>query len=123
MRSSPSGSRRMRVLCHTPYTMARTAQPSANSNPPVIFLSPKRGRILSGQCSQGPARDVLDGALAGDLAVLGGALVARGGPLAVVVDQRPGRGPVDLEALLHRLLPVVVAQHQGLPVDVVAPLR
>src|SRR5260221_14360558 len=102
--------------------MARTAQASANDNPPVIIFSPKRGRILSGQRSDSLPGDVLHRAFAGDFPILRGALVPRGRPLAVVVDQRPGLRPVDLEALLHRLLAVVVAQHQRLAGDVVASL-
>src|SRR5258706_14218299 len=100
--------------------MARTAQASANDNPPVIIFSPKRGRILSGQRSDSLPGDVLHRAFAGDFPILRGALVPRGRPLAVVIDQRPGLRPVDLEALLHRLLAVVVAQHKRLPGDVVA---
>src|SRR5688500_2165642 len=94
--------------------MARTAQASANTRPLFIFSSLKRDRILSGQRSQGPRGDRFDRAAALDPAIPGSFWVARRRPLAVVVDQRPGLRPVHLEALLYRVLAIVVALHQRL---------
>src|SRR4051812_27593394 len=98
--------------------IARSAHTSAKVRPPVavMFYPPKRARILSGQCGEGARGDFLDRAAAGDLPVLRAELAL------VVVDQRPRLGAVDLEALAHRVLAVVVALHQRLAGEVVAPV-
>src|SRR5690242_18340823 len=100
--------------------MARSAHTSAKMRPPDMFFSPKRGRILSGQRSESAPGDLVHRPEAGDPAVPGRPLGPRGGPLAVVVDERPGLRAIDLEALAHGLLAVVVALHQHLAGLVVA---
>src|SRR2546423_1275257 len=120
MRSLPSGRRRMRPICQTPYTMARTAHASAKTRPLCILFAPlESARILSGQCSENPGADFIYRSGAGDLAVLRRLRIARGRPLAVVIDERPRLLAVDLETLSHRVLAVVVALHQRLAGDVV----
>src|SRR3954466_12532168 len=105
--------------------MARSAHNSANRSPPLILLSPKlffpKGvefyqvsseeapRTSSGKRLESAPADLGDRALAGDLAILRRARVARGGPPSVVIDERARLRPVDLEPLLHRFLFVVVA--------------
>src|SRR5690349_15284172 len=81
----------------------------------MMSYPPKRARILSGQCGEGARGDFLDRAAAGNPAVLRAELAP------VVVDQRPRLRAVDLEAPAHRVLAVVVALHQRLAGEVVAP--
>src|SRR5258707_8237035 len=102
--------------------MARSAQSSAKSRPPVMWFSPERGRILSGQRSEGPALDLFHRSRSGDPAVLRRALVARCRPLAIGLDQRPGLRAVNLEALPHCFLAIFVALHERLAGNVVPPL-
>src|SRR5882672_7147898 len=63
--------------------------------------------------------DLVDRALAGNLAVARRTRVALRGPLRIVVDQGPGLLLVDLEAPSHGLLLVVFALHQRLARQIV----
>src|SRR5687768_11641737 len=98
-----------------------SAQASAKTSPAAMNFSPERGPILSGQRGKSARGDVLDRADARDPAVLRRPRIAGGGPVAVVVHQRPRLRAVDLEALLHRLLAVVLALHERLAGDIVVP--
>src|SRR4026209_2624243 len=103
--------------------MARTAHASANTRPLCILFSPLvRPGILSGQCRDNPIANLVHRTLARDPVVLRSRCIARGGPLSVVVDQRPRLSAVDLEALSDRVLAVVVALHKRLDGLVVAAL-
>src|SRR2546421_3218605 len=88
----------------------------------MVLFSPKRGRILSAKSGEGALRDVLDLAEAGDLAILGRAGVARCSPASVVIDQRPRLLAIHQEAMLHRLLAIIVALDQRLAGRVILAL-
>src|SRR5882672_6371398 len=71
------------------------------------------------QCGERARADLLDRSLAQNLAVARRVRVALRRPLRIIVDQRPGLLLVDLQALSHRFLLVVLALHQGLARQIV----
>src|SRR5437870_12954268 len=99
--------------------MARIAQASAKTRPPVIvFCPPKRARILA-QSAERALFDLFDRSDPGDLAVLRRLCLARCRPAPVVVDERPRLLAIHREALAHGFLAVVVALDQRLAGEVV----
>ena len=91
-------------------------------SPRALRAEPVGGEFYQVSAASTRLRDLVDRADAGDLAVLRRLRIARGGPVPVVVDQRPRLRAIDLEALPHRLLAVVVALDQRLAGDVVLAL-
>src|SRR5207248_2142513 len=87
--------------------------------PVMVWISPKRARILSGERGEDAPLDLLDRALARDPAKARRAGLAARGPATVVVDERARLRAIHIEALLHRLLAVVVALDQRLAGHVV----
>src|SRR4051812_12562405 len=108
--------------------MATSAQESANARPPDIVFSPERRRILSGQGSRSlflqrsedALLDLFNAPCAGDPAAARRLRIAGRRPLCVIIDERTGLRAIDLEALAHRFLAVVIAQDQRLSGHVVA---
>src|SRR5690242_12812750 len=95
--------------------IARIAQTSAKTSPLVIVrCSPKRARILSGERGEHAPLDLLHGAHARDFAIARRAGRAARRPAPIVVDERARLRAVYLEALLHRLLAIIVALDERL---------
>src|SRR5689334_22234716 len=95
--------------------MARIAQTSAKTSPLVIVkCSPKRARILSGECGEDAPLNLCHWAQARDLAIARRARRAACRPAPVVVDERARLRAIHLEALSHRLLAIIVALDERL---------
>src|SRR5687767_5076773 len=72
-----------------------------------MLCSPERTKILSGQRGESPRADLFERAEAGNAPILHRLLL-------IVRDERAGLTAIDLEALAHRVLAVVVALHERL---------
>src|SRR5690242_1442965 len=83
-------------------------------------LCPLCFRSLLAKRGENPVAHLLHRPEPVDPMVLRRARIARGGPLAVVLDERLGLAMIDREAIPHRLLLVVLALRERLAGHVVA---